>query len=179
MSFHKSVDQHPGIISPFYLQAKSYPYILGPNYTRPVFKQHSSSNFKFQPIVRMPSLGSSDEPFPFPDIEGMNTDQIGSGGMSCENNKKYPEVHKACLDFNKKLSETTGEEQNKLFEMTFAAIEKCIELKDEQEGYECMYTNLGYKLGELKWYHNPMYLGLAIMGGIVAAGIAVSVVRKG
>jgi len=45
------------IPNPVYLDATQWPYIKGPNYTRPVFLEHSRKGaFVVSPIVRMPSL---------------------------------------------------------------------------------------------------------------------------
>ena len=46
------------IISPYYAVATPWPYIKGPNYTRPVFGENTRYGaFQTQPIIRMPLLG--------------------------------------------------------------------------------------------------------------------------
>ena len=48
---------HAPIISSVYLDATPWPYLRGPNYTRPVFAEESKQgNFRINPIIRMPAL---------------------------------------------------------------------------------------------------------------------------
>lgn len=65
MAYHPEGNR-PAIVSPFYLQWERYPYLRGPNYVRPMFREHSrAGNFRAQPIERtlappMSGLGAMD-----------------------------------------------------------------------------------------------------------------------
>ena len=44
-------------VNPSYLENTPFPYIKGPNYTRPVFREHGrGGNFVVQPMIRMQAL---------------------------------------------------------------------------------------------------------------------------
>lgn len=46
-----------GVVSPYYANATPWPYLRGPNYTRPIFGEETRRGaFRLHPIVRMPAL---------------------------------------------------------------------------------------------------------------------------
>lgn len=65
MAYHPD-GKRPPIVSPFYLQWERYPYLRGPNYVRPMFRENSRGGaFRAHPIERtlpppMAGLGAMD-----------------------------------------------------------------------------------------------------------------------
>jgi len=144
------------IISPYFAQAKPWPYILGPNYTRPVFKEYSrQGNFVPYPIVRMPALN------------GLGQDATPK--TVCEAVQAMPEVHARCLAFNT----ATGSKATQMQAQIQAADEACSADQDFASWANCYYGHLSPK-----WYENPVYLGGAVIGASAVVGVAILALRR-
>lgn len=84
MAYHPQ--GRPPIVSPFYLQWERYPYLRGPNYVRPMFRENSrGGSFRPRPIMRMPLSAS----------EGDTADQFTIPWW-CWDKPTFKETHANC-----------------------------------------------------------------------------------
>lgn len=189
------------IPSPSYAEYRPYPYILGPVYTRPVFNEHSKSTFRFQPIIRMPSLGSDDrvvecgqkcgtdecfdacmaevqlptsEKVPSTPEETLESiEERTNTGAICDQVKHLPDVFLQCMRFNAEMQKASPDQKSILLQKLNETIKSCDSIKNSDDRARCYYGKLSGK-----WYENSLYLGAAIIGGFTAMGLAVMYARR-
>jgi hypothetical protein len=147
------------IRAPWFVQEKPWPYILGPNYTRPVFKEHSSEgNFVPYPIVRMPSLNGLGEASP---------------QSVCEPMQAMPDAHSRCVQFNNDLVRASETKRAEMMAQIAKAEAACGHVSEFEPWARCYYGHL-----QPAWYENPWYLGGAIIGGSAALSLIVLAIRR-
>lgn len=157
--------QTPGyapIRSPWFPQQTPYPYIRGPIYTRPVFKENSAKgNFVAYPIVRMPSL------------KGLGTDFSSATPESmCEVVKDHPSAQARCLKFNTEYLASDAVARSKMDAQMLEATSACKDVEQFGPWSQCFYGHL-----KPSWYENPVYLGGAIVGACVGMSLLVLTLR--
>lgn len=164
------------IISPYSAQMWPFPHIRGPNYTRPVFLEHSRrGNFARNPIVRMPSLnGLGADPQVSLDTTATAA-VIPTPEQACAP-VQSTSSYSSCLKFNTAMIAAMKSDPAKAAQYTALlgqAQAKCPDQTNFEKWAKCFYGYL-----DPAWWANPMYLGVAILAGAVALGIATRAVRK-
>jgi hypothetical protein len=135
------------IRSPLYLEATPWPYIKGPNYTRPVFAEHSrQGNFAAQPLLRMEGFGGDPQSV----LAGLGKVEIPP---TCWDAPGFKTSHDACLvaaqqkcDFAEPC--TTQEHEGCLTRLVASSNCKAPSVVEDAMPMEG------------SWYTNPYYLGL-------------------
>lgn len=133
------------IRNPLYIDATPWPYLKGPNYTRPVFKEHTrQGNFVRQPVMVMPALS------------GLGKVEIPAGcwdspGFKASHDNCLVEAQKKC-DFAEPC--TTQEHEGCLTKLVAAS--PCGKP-----------ATVLPSVGSGPWYTNPYNLALAAAVGVV------------
>jgi hypothetical protein len=164
------------IISPYYAQRWPFPHIRGPNYTRPVFLEHSRrGNFARQPIVQMPTLsGLGEDPQISLDAASSQV-AIPTAEQACSP-VKTTASYSACMKFNEAMIAAMKSDPAKASQyvaLLGQAQSKCPDQSNFEKWAKCFYGYL-----EPPWYANPLCLGGAILAGAVVLGLATRVMRK-
>jgi len=174
---------HRHIVSPYFVDAVPYPYLRGPNYQRPVFREYSrSGNFRAQPITRMPVSGFGSS------VPGTATvapvDVVGDPNapdpnappqpvtpdMACKQLKSAPNLYAQCVTFNAAMLTDLAAHPEKAADYNArlkAASDKCGDQMGQNMGVwaACYYG----ELNKPPWYLNPLYLGAGALGlGVIA-----------
>jgi len=174
MSIHRS------IVSPYFIDAVPYPYLRGPNYERPMFREYSrNGNFKSQPITVMPSAGFGATPGTATTatvevVGGPNAPPPApmalTPDMACSSLKTAPNLYSDCVKFNAAMltdlaaHPDKGNEYNAKLKV---ASDKCGDQLGQNMGVwaACYYG----ELNKPAWYLNPLYLGAGALGlGVLA-----------
>ena len=161
------------IRSPWFQEQTPFPYFKGPNYTRPVFQEHSrEGNFVAHPIVRMPSLqGFGQDPVaPSVPAEPVPSDTVpmATPASVCAAFKDLPDVYARCLKFNTRYATATAAQIESMNKELLVADAACQGDKNLGQWATCYYSHL-----ESSWYENPLYLGGALLAGCAVVGLAI------
>jgi len=176
------------IINPVYLDATPWPYIRGPNYTRPVFAEHSRrGNFVANPIIRMPRLDGlgGDPQWP---LRGLGELTVP---YQCWDVSGFKECHdKALVDAQKigaNVFEAGTANYDKLVNnMRDAHVaQRCIPICSQAMAAQPTTPVVGTPFvgpaapppgssaqKTTPWYLNPWYIGAGLVLGVVVAMLA-------
>lgn len=186
------------IQNPVYVDATEWPYIKGPNYTRPVFREHSrQGNFVVQPIIRMPALnglGCMQAPGSPLDILGraQGVTYKGAAGLGADPpagatpegvcalvKEAGEEAYGKCLSWNRDMAADLAAHPDRsaqYTQMITQAEQACAKQSasgDVPAFERCFYGTLVKE----PWYKNPYYLAGAIAGGAAAIALLVAKYR--
>ena len=163
---------HRPILSPYFLDGVAYPYLRGPDYTRPVFREYSrSGNFKTQPLLRMPSLGADEQPVSPPTADAPPV----TAATGCDQFASAPNLQAKCLQFNAEMLadlKAHPEKSEYYMKRIQAAQDACASKSGQNIGIwqACYYDAMAASANP--WYKNPMYWGAAALGlGLLAMTI--------
>jgi hypothetical protein len=160
------------ITSPYFAQATPWPYIKGPNYTRPVFGENTRNGaFMAQPMVRMPSL------------RGLGVIEVPA---SCWEVSGFKACHDLALADAQKIAAPMFDAGTDNYNKIVAA------MLDANLATRCMKMCSAPTSPTLPgqgpsdpsvvpssaWYSNPLYLGGAIIGGAVVLGLITRYIRS-
>jgi hypothetical protein len=171
---------HRRILNPTYFEWLRWPYIRGPIYTRPVFREDSrQGNFVVQPIVRMPAL------------EGLGVlPGIGSGvEAACAPVSSNPQAHADCVAFNTRMAADIAANPSKTAEYSALMAQASAACAGMQADYTawagCYYGKLAGRTGpgvgpagKVPWYKDPLYLGAGAVGLAAVGALIVGIKRK-
>lgn len=149
------------IRSPYFPQYTPWPYIKGPNYTRPVFRENTTGAFAPRPIVRMPSL------------KGLGQEKVTTAEQVCEVVKGVPDAYDRCMRFNIRLVQALPEQADAFEGEMQRARAACLGTTPFDAWARCYYSHL-----ENAWYERPVYLGAAAIAGGAAIGLIIMALRK-
>jgi len=160
--------QAPSITSPWFPQMTPWPYIKGPIYTRPVFKEHSKAgNFKAYPIVRMPSLNGL----------GTTDTDVGTRAASvCGVMKGYPKAYPLCLKHTAAYLQADPASRIRMDLQMEQADKACQGVEPYEKWAECYYGKFTGSASD--WYKHPLFIGGAIVGGCAVLGFAIRSMRR-
>lgn len=166
------------IQNPTYIDATEWPYIKGPNYTRPVFREHSrQGNFRVQPIIRMPALSAfGQDPVPTPPPSALTPEGI----CALIKQNGDTETYGKCIEWNRTMTadmqahpEMSAQYVKALEEADRSCSAKLAGTTDTKPYFACYYG----LLDKSPWYKNPYYLAGAIAGGAAAIALLVAKYR--
>lgn len=172
-SYHREQTASPvamgevSVRSPYFEQLTPYPYIRGPIYTRPVFKEYTrQGNFSLHPIVKMPSLGETPAADDLPTLP--SPPPLASPESVCSMFASMPDIHQRCLEFNGRLAGSTSAEQTKILEEMQKADSACSSKTLLSDWASCYYSRL-----QPAWYENPIKLGGVVLAGCGLLGLLI------
>jgi len=158
------------ITSPYFQQGTPWPYIKGPNYTRPVFGENTRYGaFMAQPMVRMPSL------------RGLGAIEVPA---SCWEVSGFKACHDLALVDAQKVAAATFEAGTDNYNKIVAAMldanlaTRCMKMCSTGSGTPLPPKPADPVVASSSWYSNPLYLGGAIIGGAVVLGLITRYLRS-